>query len=195
MVSDFDAYLRNTFLPCCVHHSVGPNSLWPHGHISVSLLNPFCTSSPGVKWSDVAQSCPTLCNPVDCSLQGSSVHGIFQARVLEWVAISVSRGSSRPRDRTQVFRIEGRCFTIWAAREAHPTSSAESQQILLAPLKGSRIEPYHVLPAVLLPDSSKSTAGFVVPSSWVWLFVTHGLPQSLQSVLSRVNWMIDPCKC
>ena len=66
------------------------------------------------KWSDVAQSCPTLCDPVDCSLQGSSVHGIFQARVLEWVAISFSRGSSRPRDQTQVFCIAGRHFTVWA---------------------------------------------------------------------------------
>ena len=45
-------------------------------------------------WSEVAQSCPTLCDPMDCSLQGSSVHGIFQARVLEWVAISISMGSS-----------------------------------------------------------------------------------------------------
>ena len=44
--------------------------------------------------SEVAQSCPTLCNPVDCSLVGSSVHGILQARILEWVAISFSRGSS-----------------------------------------------------------------------------------------------------
>ena len=44
--------------------------------------------------SEVAQSCPTLCDPVDCSLPGSSVHGILQARVLEWVAISFSRGSS-----------------------------------------------------------------------------------------------------
>ena len=48
--------------------------------------------------SEVAQSCPTLCDPVDCSLPGSSVHGIFQARILEWVAISFSRGSSQPRD-------------------------------------------------------------------------------------------------
>ena len=47
--------------------------------------------------SEVAQSCPTLCDPVDCSLPGSSVHGIFQARVLEWVDISFSRGSSQPR--------------------------------------------------------------------------------------------------
>ena len=48
--------------------------------------------------SEVAQSCPTLCFPVGCSLPGSSIQGIFQARVLEWVAISFSRGSSRPRD-------------------------------------------------------------------------------------------------
>ena len=48
--------------------------------------------------SEVAQSCLTLCNPMDCSLPGSSTHGIFQARVLEWVAISFSRGSSQPRD-------------------------------------------------------------------------------------------------
>ena len=47
---------------------------------------------------EVAQSCPTLCDPVDCSLPGFSVHGIFQARILEWVTISFSRGSSRPRD-------------------------------------------------------------------------------------------------
>ena len=63
--------------------------------------------------SKVAQSCPTLCSPMDCSLPGSSVHGIFQARVLEWVAISFSRGSSRPRDWTQVFSIADRRFTVW----------------------------------------------------------------------------------
>ena len=62
--------------------------------------------------SEVTQSCPTLCDPVDCSLLGSSVHGVFQARVLEWVAISFSRGSSRPRDLTRVSHIAGRHFTI-----------------------------------------------------------------------------------
>ena len=46
----------------------------------------------------VIQSCLTLCDPMDCSLLGSSVHGILQARILEWVAISYSRGSSQPRD-------------------------------------------------------------------------------------------------
>ena len=55
--------------------------------------------------SEVAQLCPTLCDPVDCSPPCSSVHGVFQARVLEWVAISFSRGSSWPRDQTQVSRI------------------------------------------------------------------------------------------
>ena len=62
----------------------------------------------------VTQSCPTLCNPVDCSLPSSSVHGIFQARILLWVAISFSRGSSWPRDQTQVSCIAGRFFTVWA---------------------------------------------------------------------------------
>ena len=51
--------------------------------------------------SEVAQSCPTLCDPTYCSPPGSSVHGILQARILEWVAISFSRGSSQPRDQTQ----------------------------------------------------------------------------------------------
>ena len=76
--------------------------------------------------SEVAQSCPTLCNPVDCSLSGSSVCGVLQARILEWVAISFSRGSSQPRDQTQISRIAGRHFTIWATREALPHLSLSS---------------------------------------------------------------------
>ena len=65
-----------------------------------------------VKESEAAQSCLTLCNPMDCSLPGSSFHGIFQATVLEWVAISFSRGSSQARDPARVSHIVGRCFTI-----------------------------------------------------------------------------------
>ena len=57
------------------------------------------------------QLCPTLCDPMDCSLPGSSVHGILQARVLDWVAMPFSRGSSQPKDRTQVSHIVGRFFT------------------------------------------------------------------------------------
>ena len=55
---------------------------------------------------------------MDSSQPGSCVHGILQARILEWVAIPFSRGSSQPRDQTQVFRIAGRFFTVWVAREA-----------------------------------------------------------------------------
>ena len=65
----------------------------------------------------VTQLCPTLCNPMDCSLPGSSVCGISQARILEQVAIPFSRGSSQPRDRIWVSCIAGRFFTIWATRE------------------------------------------------------------------------------
>ena len=66
---------------------------------------------------EVTQSCLTLCKPMDCSLPGSSVHGIFQARILEWVAISFSRRSLPSRDWTQVSCIVGRHFTICAFRE------------------------------------------------------------------------------
>ena len=86
-----------------------------HGHCSGR------EALPGESKSEVAQSCPTLRTlrgPMDCSLPGSSLHGILQARVLEWVAISFSRGSSWPRDQTQVSRIPGRRFNLWATREA-----------------------------------------------------------------------------
>jgi len=67
--------------------------------------------------TEVTQLCPILSNPMDCSLPGSSVHGIFQARILEWGAISFSRRSSWPRNWTQVSGTVGRRFTIWATRE------------------------------------------------------------------------------
>ena len=68
------------------------------------------------KWSRSVVS--DSLRPMDCSPQSSFVHGILQARIPEWVAISFSRGSSRPRDRTQVSRIAGRCFNLCATREA-----------------------------------------------------------------------------
>ena len=60
----------------------------------------------------IVQSCTTLCNPMDCSLPGSSVHGILQTRILEWVDMPFSRESSHPRDQNQVSCIAGRFFTI-----------------------------------------------------------------------------------
>ena len=80
------------------------------------------------------QSCPTLCNPMDYSLPGSSVHGILQARILEWVAIFFSKGSSLPRDWTWVSCIAGSFFIIWATREV-PGKSTEACKKCLADLK------------------------------------------------------------
>ena len=74
----------------------------------------ICTS----EWVKIAQSCLTFCSSMDCSPPGSSVLGILQARILEWVAVPFSRGSSWPWDWTQVSCIAGRFFTIWATREA-----------------------------------------------------------------------------
>ena len=82
--------------------TINPYLLFSSFDLSVHLLS--CS---------VTQSCPTLCNPMDCSLPGSSVHGIFQARMLEWIAIPFSRGSSQPRDWTQISYIAGRFFIIW----------------------------------------------------------------------------------
>ena len=70
------------------------------------------------KSEHVTQSCPALCHPMDFSPLGSSVHGISQTRILEWIAVSYSRGSFQPRDWTLVSCIAGRFFTIWASREA-----------------------------------------------------------------------------
>ena len=85
---------------------------WP----PISHLSP----SPW-KSERVAQLCPILCDPMDYSLPGSSVHGILQARILEWVVISFSRGSFQPRNRTQVSCTAGRFFTLWATRETPPS--------------------------------------------------------------------------
>ena len=68
------------------------------------------------------QSCPTLCDPMDCSPPGSSAHGILQARILEWVAMPTSRESSRPRDGTGiscVSFIAGRFFTTELPGKSH----------------------------------------------------------------------------
>ena len=90
-------------------------SLCAGWHITAMILTYFNMWRDWV--SEVAQSCLTLCDPMDCSLPGSSASGILQARVLEWVALSFSRRSYQPRDWTWVSRIAGRRFTIWATRE------------------------------------------------------------------------------
>ena len=96
------------------------------------------------------QSCPTLWNPLDCSPPGSSVHGIFQARILEWIAISSSRGSSRPRDRNRVPALQ--TDTLPSETPGKPTSrtlGAFFMQLTFysnhsKPLETSEIRPYIV---------------------------------------------------
>ena len=80
-------------------------SIYIYLWIDVHIHNSFCCCCSGGK------SCPTLCNPVDCSPPGSSVYGISQARILEWVAMPFSRGFSWPRDQTRVSCLPGRFFT------------------------------------------------------------------------------------
>ena len=92
------------------------------------LLTEVCIDL--ANWTDlnkvkgtVAQSCPTLCDPIDYT-----VHGILQARILEWVAVPFSRGSSQPRDWTQVACIAGRFFTSWTTgKPKNPFSRRSSQ--------------------------------------------------------------------
>ena len=106
-----------------------------HGHLGVSSFKYLCSSFNSFRiklvWTFlykcfcrhsfnfsvkvlVAQLCPTLCDSTDCSPPGSSVHGILQARILEWVAMPFCRGSSQPRDQTQVSCTAGKFFTVWA---------------------------------------------------------------------------------
>ena len=120
-------------------HYLGCRSLWPHqgrgeglviGH-NWSDINAYFRRSKELKqcwhrarnkmvvryWS-VTKSCPTPCHPMDCFPPGSSVHGIFQVKILEWVAISFSKVSSWPRDRSHVSCFGSPVLHCWATREA-----------------------------------------------------------------------------
>ena len=117
------------------------------------------------------QSCPAVCNSMNCSPPGCSVHGIFQARILEWVAISFSRGSSWPRDWTQVSCMAGGFFTVWATREdCQITARILIQESLVSWGQSSRWNGFVV--------------GVVQSLSHVWLFATswtvaHQSPPSM----------------
>ena len=122
----------------------------------------------GGQGSLVAQSCLALCDPMDCSPPGSSVHGLLQARMLEWVAMPSSRGSSHPRDWIQVSHIAGGFFTAWATRE----------------VTGARL--LHLLPGwkQLLFQETKmpiiSRIKILLVSHWLTFIIT---------VIISVNWV------
>ena len=87
----------------------------PHVSLGVRLLR----TDEDVLCAKSFQSCPTLCDPMNCSPSGSSVHEISQARLLEWVVISLSRGSSWPSDRTRVSCIGRHVLYCWATRSPY----------------------------------------------------------------------------
>ena len=105
--------LQAQFMPLCMFF-LSIRFFCAHQHCPSPASHHFYLTIVKVKWSRSVVS--DSLRPVDCSPPSSSVHGILQARILEWVAISFSRGSSRPRDRTQVSRIAGRRFNLWATR-------------------------------------------------------------------------------
>ena len=102
---------------------------WKHRGLSILWMIPIII--PTEVKVKVAQSYPTLFDPMDCSLPGSSVHEIFQARILEWVAISFSRGSFQPRDQTRA-STAGRFLTDWATREANRKANRKDSIVVLS---------------------------------------------------------------
>ena len=153
---------------------------------------------------------------MDCSPPGSSIHGIFQARVLEWVAISFSRGSSWPRDWTQVSHVVGRHFTIWATREAHIWVQFSSVQLLsrvrlfatpwiaarqaslsitnsrsslrLTSIVSDAIQPFHPLssPSPLAPNPSQHQSLFQ------WINSSHEVAKVLEFQLYHHSFQRNP---
>ena len=170
----------------------------PTAHINNCVIN----NTPPTLWEEVyihvlvAQLGLTLCNPTDCSPPGSSVHGILQASILEWPAITFSRGSSQPRDWTLIY-IADRFFTIWATGKSctsvwehhifmkegmfsilwriarfHLNQKLSSAWVCLFPSAlcalWQEIMPLHTFIYTLPPHPS----GCALVSRWVWLSVT-----------------------
>ena len=122
--------------------------------------------------SEVTQLCPTLCDPMDCSPPGFSVHGILQARVLEWVAISFSRGSSKPRDRTQVSHIAGRRFNLWATRQVKDDGKLQQ------------------------PNSGRTRNNLDLPGMKVWVIYViknHNQQRCLLSERGNTEYGVEEC--
>ena len=135
--------------PSSIGHACWAALGWPDWW-QYSSWQSFLTSASQLYMKvKVAQWCLTLCDPKDYT-----VHGVFQARVLEWVAFPFSRGSSQPRDWTQVSCIAGRFFTSWATREA-----------------------LNMLTCFTMWDlSSLTRAGTLAPLHWKHRVLTMGLP-------------------
>ena len=118
----------------------------------------------------VTQSFPTLCDPMDCSLPDSSIHGIFHARILEWVAISFLRESPWPRNPTRVSCVAGRCFTIWATREA-PEVGRKWPNWALMPSPSACRALAHLVTTVCSPTNCVPWEHLVLPRQLTYFWV------------------------
>ena len=126
--------------------------IWCQMHLVPARSQNQCHPHQGL----VSQSWLTLCNPRDCSPPGSSVYGILEARILEWVAIHFSRGSSQLRDRTLVSCIEIGFFTIWAIMEAHQRQAGVTLQLTLHLPLLTILQLYRLPPPLPAPVSNPS---------------------------------------
>ena len=123
----------------------------------------------------VTQWCPTLCNPMHCSPPGSSVRGILQTRILEWVVISSSRGSSWSRVWTMVSYIVDRFFIVWATREAPRIVIGNIQNVKLFPsllLKTSQLPTPLFMETIVIKNGSHLQA-FPAPPRLSCLIPPH----------------------
>ena len=158
------------------------SSLWPGGCLARSC---WCCS--------VAQLCPTLCDPMDCSPPSSPVHGIFQARILEWVAISFSRESSQPRDGTSISHTDRQILYHWVNREApargywrslHPTPQPHYPKV------------GHALVSSLpkFPGRKKRRCDTVIPEGGINMMRSHRsrefLDWQLTTFICKPDWGI-----
>ena len=152
------------------------------------------------EWSHLG-ICRLFAIPMDCSLTGFSIHGIFQAKVLEWVAISFSRGSSQPRDQTQVFHIAGRLFTLWATKEAKQTnmpfqkgnclSYSQAISLLAYAFFSVKFSPLTRVDGMLLTISN-----FQQYVNWEFPDVKAGLRKvnRTRDQISNIHWIIEKAR-
>ena len=142
----------------------------------------------------VAQSCLTLWDLMDCSPLGSSVHGILQARILEWVAIPFSRGSFQLRDRTWVSCIAGRFFTIWATREAYKVyryykRGSEHHWWLETVFLRWAQNPERGLPSPVLSCFTSLSRGLLQGSLPCWFYSDHARVRSRSTIMPVFPWL------